>query len=337
LKTFEWLFKDKKISKIEITLPALSVGEVLIKVVKVGICGSDLFALESVDQYEELRLGHEWVGEVENSLSDNYKVGDLVTSSAFIGCGECSLCLVEKSNFCQNGFALGGKDFGMLRSKAILPANQLLKVDNFSLNEIVLLEVAAVAEEAVSQILRLGLEKRHRVLVFGGGPVGLLTSLKLKEEGYDYTLIEKDNFRIKMARDLEVNIQALGMALLDDKKKFDYIIDASGNGNKQSGFWKYAKVFISTSSVCLIVGKYIGTSEIHSNLFAMNNLTIKWMRGMPKETLARTRDFWIDKFSHISSKMITHEFNFSDVSKAFDLALARDNCMKIIINVNVND
>lgn len=313
--------------------------EVLIKVCKVGICGSDLFALETVDKSVELRLGHEWVGVVEKSLSDRFKVGDLVSSTAFIGCGECHLCLDEKSNFCENGLSLGGLDLGMLRSKIILPAAHLLKIEKFSLNESVLLEVAAVAEEAISQVLKLGLKKDHKILVFGGGPVGLFTSLKLKNEGYNYTLVEKDSFRIKMAKDLGVNILPLGLSLLGESSQFSYVIDASGNGNNETGFWKYANFFVALDSICLVVGKYKGKVELDSNLFAMKNLTVKWMRGMPKETLNRTRDYWskdLAYYSKLTSQIISHEYDFQHVQDAFDKALVRDNCMKVVINVENN-
>ncbi|OUR93608.1 hypothetical protein A9Q84_19255 [Halobacteriovorax marinus] len=333
MKITEWKFSHKAFLKSDLTLPSLQDGEVLISVEKVGICGSDLFAMETVADDSVLRLGHEWVGRVVESLCDSLEVGDLVTSTAVMGCGACKICHDEKSNLCQKGFSLGGKDIGMIRTKAILPASQLLKVTDFSLNEIVLLEVAAVAEEALSQISKLGATKDHRTLIFGGGPVGILTALRIKEEGFNYTLIETDRYRIQMAKDLELNILPLPMALTDSESTFDYIIDTSGDGHDKNGFWKYMNFFTHMSSHCLIVGKYKREVEINSNLLAMKNITLKWMRGMPKETLDRAIVFWKGKFEVIASKIISHEFHFDNVQEAFDKALIRDECMKIVINV----
>ncbi len=336
MKLREWVFRNKGFKLEEIDSPdELKEGELLIKPLMVGICGSDLFAIEVADEKTELHLGHEWVGEVIQSSSKKFKVGDNVTSAAFLGCGECPTCKQGETNLCAKGSVFGGTEIGALREKVILQEENLVLVSGLSKEASVLIEVAAVSFEAISQIKRLGFKKEQKLLIFGAGPVGLFCALQAKRENYDYQLLEVDKYRVEFAASLGLNVEYTPIKLMDADQSgaFPYIIDCSGDGNQKQGFWKFANFFSAVGVNILIVGKYINSPNINSNQFAVRNATIKWMKGMPQNIISNCYEYWKKDIEDISKKMITQKYSFKDVSKAFEIALKRDKTIKVVISL----
>ncbi|EQC51955.1 alcohol dehydrogenase catalytic domain-containing protein [Bacteriovorax sp. DB6_IX] len=335
---YELVYKNGKFDKIEIESPdVLTEGAVRIRPTEVGICGSDLYSIEILPGTESLRPGHEWIGVVEESNSSSYQKGDIVTSPVSFGCQKCRSCYDGKPNNCLNNQSLGGKEIGALRNEIILQDQYLINLSHLNQEGLVLIEVAAVAEQAFLHMADLGLRagKKDRVMIFGAGPVGLFCALKAKKEGLNYILVELDKKRIEIAKELGLNIIATGAALLKDDyhMSFDYIIDCSGDGNKKSGFWKYFLHFASVSSKLLVVGKYINEQKINSVLFTNRDVTIKWMRGLPKSVIEKAVVNWKEDLPDIGKSMITHEFSSVDVDKAFDIALRRENTGKVVVKI----
>ncbi|WP_439561903.1 zinc-dependent alcohol dehydrogenase [Roseinatronobacter sp.] len=152
--------------------PVPARDEVVLKICRCGICGSDLhmtedpvFALE-----QGAVIGHEFSGEVVETGADvrTLRVGDLVAAAPLRGCGRCAACRAGTPAWCENGMTLIGGGFGQYTA---LADHQLRKLpDGISLADGALAEPLAVALHGV---LRSGLKPGARVLVVGAGAIGL--------------------------------------------------------------------------------------------------------------------------------------------------------------------
>lgn len=334
----EWVYKNGHFDKRDLEhVKTLSEGMVRIRPTEVGICGSDLYSMEVLPSDKELRPGHEWIGVVEESFSDKFKAGDIVTSPVSFGCQNCKSCLDGKPNNCLNNTALGGQEIGAIRNELVLKDEDLISLEGLDQQGLVLIEVAAVAEQAFIHMNDMGLEKEEdsKILIFGGGPVGLFCALKAKKQNLDYTLIEIDKNRIEVAKKLGLNVIATGAALLDERysMSFDFIFDCSGDGNGRSGFWKYLLHFSNVSAKLLVVGKYINQQSFNSVLYTNRDITIKWMRGLPKSVILKAKEEWSKDLKEIGSHMITQEYSVKDINVAFDKALKRDGTCKVVIKI----
>jgi L-iditol 2-dehydrogenase len=309
-------------------------GNIIVKPKRVGICGSDLTVLESLSD-SEVCLGHEWVGEVVLTSKHSYfKKGDLVTSAAIIGCGECDKCKNDLPNFCDDAIFIGSAHEGMMRSWAKLPERGVIKVPNKTLNSIALLEVAAVADEAINNLKKISADK-SKLLIFGCGPVGIFTALKARKEGYDFDIVEVEASRIKRAIELELPVKSLGELLIekDVSKKYNLLIDCSGNAVGKPGLWKYFNAIANYNMRAVIVGKYINEISLNAKIVGEKALTFKWMRGMSLNVLKNSILEWSEEIEELSSSLISHTFNKNEVAKAFETAKDRKISMKVMINL----
>lgn len=209
-------------------LPGPKPWEVLIKVMASGICGTDIHILdgEYLGSYPVIP-GHELSGVVEKigQAVSRIKVGDKVAVEPNIACDNCSYCLNNQQNFCENWQAVGVTLPGGMAEYVVAPEKAV-----FCIGELEFEEGAFV--EPLSCVLH-GLQKTSirladRVVIFGAGPIGLLLLQVVKVQGArSVTMVELDDARAEAA-------QALGAdrvyRSLDDlpKDAFDVVIDATG-------------------------------------------------------------------------------------------------------------
>ncbi|MGF6931126.1 2-desacetyl-2-hydroxyethyl bacteriochlorophyllide A dehydrogenase [Paraburkholderia sp. UCT70] len=153
--------------------PAPGSGEVVLKIHRCGICGSDLHMTDGHAPHftlpENSTLGHEFAGEVVavGKGVERLKVGDPVTALPFTGCGCCATCLAGKPNFCADfkGVAAGFAEYAVVAERVTTKLPKTLSMEDGAL-----IEPMAVGLHGVA----LGkLTPGARVLVIGAGPVGL--------------------------------------------------------------------------------------------------------------------------------------------------------------------
>jgi 2-desacetyl-2-hydroxyethyl bacteriochlorophyllide A dehydrogenase len=158
-------------------------GEVVIKVMAAGICGTDaeilsneLFYITSGMAKLPLIPGHEWAGEIVSlgeGVSD-FAVGDHVTGECTVACGFCKYCLAGKQNLCVNRTETGVMNrSGGYAEYITFPVTSLHKIGKLSWEEGACVEPCCVAMEAVKRA-KVGPE--DNVLVIGPGPIGLLAA-----------------------------------------------------------------------------------------------------------------------------------------------------------------
>src|SRR5690554_5065246 len=154
--------------------PAPGAGEAFVKVLRVGVCGTDLHAFHG-DQpmiSYPLVLGHELAVEVlaVEAGGAGIEPGDVCAVVPYVDCGACLACAAGRPNACQNLRVLGVHVDGGMRDVFTVPARLLLRADDLPVDAVALVEMLAVGEHAVA---RAGMTPDDRVLVVGAGPIGL--------------------------------------------------------------------------------------------------------------------------------------------------------------------
>jgi len=195
--------------------------EVLIKVMASGICGTDIHILEGeyLGEYPVIP-GHEFSGVVEQvgQAVSRIKVGDRVAVEPNIACDNCSYCLNNQQNFCENWGAVGV-------TLPIAPEKAVFDIGELDFEEGAFVEPLSCVLHGVQKTrIRLA----DRVVILGAGPIGNLLLQAVKVQGArSVTVVELDPTRVEAA-------QAAGADevyhSIDDlpKDAFEVVIDATG-------------------------------------------------------------------------------------------------------------
>jgi len=164
--------------------PARAADEVVLGIDAVGICGSDMHAYHGRDPRRNppLILGHELCGTIVEGAS----IGKRVTVNPLITCGRCDYCVTGRNNLCSNRTMIGMTRPGGFAERMSIPVASLIAIpQDMSARQAALTEPAATALHAIDRAARALARPlpEARVLVIGGGAVGLLAALLLKAYG----------------------------------------------------------------------------------------------------------------------------------------------------------
>ncbi len=298
----------------------------------VGICGSDLHALEQTSR-KEICLGHEWVGQVQETGSKvtSLKRGDFVTSVVQIRCGYCQQCLAGNQE-CQNLYSLA-TEHGMLKTLSDFPEAGLLKIENDVSAETTLIEILAVAENVFTEIKK-EISADKKILIIGAGSLGLSVGLVLKNYGHPADLVELIPQRISRAQALGLNCMNAGRLLMDPQYKgcYDIVIDASGDHLSGKGGWSYMEYFGKMKFLGVILAKYSHV-EFRPTIFFLKNATLKWVQGCTNASLITAMKNWKAKVPQIGPHMVSHHFNLAEVNEAFAMAKDREKSGRVVIKI----
>ena len=229
--------KPGELELIERERPAPTSGYTLVKVSRVGICGTDLHIFGGKHPFLEYPrvMGHEFSGVVVESLGDGMLAeGTNVIVNPYMACGDCRACRKNKPNCCTNIQVLGVHVDGALQEYLTVPNRALIPYDNMRAEEAASVEFFAIGMHAVN---RAAPEKGDRVLVAGAGPIGLGVALIAKSRGANVVLLDLNAERLANVRNrfgLENVVQAGGSAAdelskLTNGEMFDIVYDATGN------------------------------------------------------------------------------------------------------------
>src|SRR5665213_2889068 len=134
--------------------PELTKGNAIIKIKRIGICGTDLHAFEGTQPFFEYPriLGHELSGElVEFDDAPGFKIGETVTFIPYFSCGKCIACRMGKPNCCTHIKVCGvHRDGGMVEYLSV-PSYSLVHGDGLSLDELALVEPLAIGAHGVKR------------------------------------------------------------------------------------------------------------------------------------------------------------------------------------------
>lgn len=179
-----------------------SPNEVLIRVRKAGICGSDVHVYHGtspVATYPRV-IGHEIAGEVieTGSEAEPWKRGDRVVIDPVISCGNCYQCRIGRPNVCSNLRVRSVHVDGGFQEYMVMPAGSIYRIpDNLSWEEAVMIEPFTIAEQACS---RADIKEDDTVFVMGAGPAGLSILKRAKMAGAKVFSSDILDTRLNLAR-----------------------------------------------------------------------------------------------------------------------------------------
>ncbi len=316
----------------EVPRPEIGINDVLIKVHKTGICGTDLH-IESWDPWAAKTInppqviGHEFVGEVAEvgeNVTD-FHPGELVSGEGHVTCGRCRHCLAGQRHLCVNTVGLGVNRDGAFAEYVALPMTNVWHhvpgIDE---------DVAAIFDpfgNAVHTALAFEVLGED-VLITGAGPIGLMASAVARHAGARHIVVSEPNeFRRELSmrmgatvaidpreRDLKDVQRELGMV-----EGFDVAFEMSGNAIAL----RSAIENMAHGGRIAILGIPTAEISLDVNTIVFNQLTLRGIYGREMyETWYKMRVL-IQSGLDISPA-ITHRFGFRDFEAAFAAARSGD-------------
>lgn len=196
--------KAMELEILELEQPVIkNSDDVLVKVKRVGICGSDMHIYHGTNPlatYPRI-VGHEVAGEVVEIGTNvkNVKVGDHVVVEPIRYCGECYACRKGRPNVCESLSVFGVHEDGGMRETFVLPEKQLHPVDSsLDWDEIVLAEPYTIGAQAV---WRGGVQDGDTVLIQGSGPIGICILKMAKLQGAKVIITDLKEERLAFAKE----------------------------------------------------------------------------------------------------------------------------------------
>jgi threonine 3-dehydrogenase len=316
----------------EVPMPAVGINDVLIRVHKTGICGTDLH-IESWDPWAAkaiqppLVVGHEFVGEITEVGSNvvDFAAGDLVSGEGHVVCGRCRHCLAGRRHLCANSIGLGvGRD-GAFAEYVVLPMTNVWHHWP-GVNE----EVAAIFDpfgNAVHTALAFPVLGED-VLVSGAGPIGLMATAVARHAGARHVVVSEPNayrreLASKMGATLTVDPRERSLEStfteLDMVEGFDVALEMSGN----PAALRAAIASMAHGGAIAILGIPTEEIAIDVNAIVFKMLTLRGIYGR------EMYETWYKMTVMLQSGLditpaITHRFGFRDFEAAFAAARAGD-------------
>lgn len=325
----------------EIDEPTKKEGYVLIDVKKSGICGSDLHYFEAGAPVG-LVMGHEFSGVVVDPGSrTDLKVGDRVTALPISPCGECHACLKGNPQYCletwNQAVGLSVDNPGGLTSRILVREDMVLRLpDEVSFEEGAMVEPTAVALHAVHLA---DIQVGAKVLVIGGGIIGLVSALLAKKEGASYVALSETNeARGKKALSLGVadeffdakDEKTLDKMVEKTEGGFDIVIECCGNSPAVSS----ALMAVKPGGCVVLVGVSLGPVTIPTVLGVMRELTIKGAIAYTKEEFASVIDLIAQKQIEVMP-FVDEEIGLDEVQIAYEKLTSGTTAeVKILVDPN---
>jgi threonine 3-dehydrogenase len=316
----------------DVPMPAIGINDVLIRIHKTGICGTDLH-IESWDPWAAktirppLIVGHEFVGEVVEVGSNvtGFTSGDLVSGEGHVVCGRCRHCLAGRRQLCPNTIGLGvGRD-GSFAEYVVLPMTNVWHhwrgIDE---------EVAAIFDpfgNAVHTALAFPVLGED-VLISGAGPIGLMATAVARHAGARHIVISEPNaFRrgLAMRMGATVAIDPSERALpdvfaeLDMVEGFDVAMEMSGNAQAL----RAALASMAHGGGVAILGLPTADISLDINAVVMKMLTIRGIYGREMYETWYKMTVMLQSGLDITP-VITHRFDYRDHDAAFAAARTGD-------------
>lgn len=222
-------------------------GEVLIRIRRVGVCGTDYHIFRGKQPYLSYPrvIGHEFSGEVIAAAADgDLRAGDPVCVMPYLSCGTCVACRQGRTNCCVRLQVLGVHRDGALTEYLSVPAAFVVKTDGLGFDAAAMVEFLSIGAHAVR---RSQLRATDRVLVVGAGPIGLAATAFAKLRGAAITVLDSREDRLEFAQRelgadhvvaLDSNSPA-ALASLTDGEYFDVVFDATGNPQAMEAGFEY--------------------------------------------------------------------------------------------------
>lgn len=323
----------------DVPAPAMGINDVLIRVRKTGICGTDLH-IYKWDAWAQktipvpMVVGHEFVGEVVevgSNVSD-FHPGEIVSAEGHVVCGRCRNCLAGRRHLCKDTSGIGVNRPGAFAELISVPMTNVWHhrpgVD---------LEVASIFDpfgNAVHTALSFDLLGED-VLITGAGPIGIMGAAIAKHAGARYVVVtDVNDHRLALAKQMgatvAVNVQREKLrdvqAQLGMKEGFDVGLEMSGS---PAAFRDMIEQMAHGGKIAML-GIPSEPMPIDWNKVIFNMLTIKGIYGREMYETWYKMSVMLESGLDIRP-VITHRFHYTEFEQGFE-AMLSGNCGKVILD-----
>lgn len=332
----------------EVPEPEPGAFEVLCRVERVGICGTDVHMIHgdypNWPAYYPFTPGHEWSGQIvklgAGAEEFGWKVGDRVVGSSHAPCSYCVNCIRGRYNLClsYNNPRLhshyGHTKQGSYAEFVVHSIRSVFKIpDSLSYDEAAVADPASIALHCAN---RGNVRDGHTVGIIGAGPVGILAAEAARTLGASRIVFAARGSRLSV-------VESLGYEVVDTNvddpagafkaavgRGADVVLDAAGTPQSIP----MALKMLASGGRCATVG--IPTSEVTANLseLVLNELELVGSRAVTGE-MATVLDFIADGRVRAGA-MITHRYPLAEFATALDVTDRRvDGALKVLIDMSL--
>ncbi|MFH1905465.1 MAG: L-threonine 3-dehydrogenase [bacterium] len=329
----------------EVSVPKIGINDVLIKIHKTAICGTDVHIWNWNEWAQRtipvpMTIGHEFVGVVaaKGRNVHDVEIGTIVSGEGHIVCGRCRNCLAGRRNLCNATSGVGVNRAGAFAEYLCMPVTNIWQADpNIPLDILAIFDPFGNATHSALSFKVLG----EDVLITGAGPIGLMATAIVKHAGARHVVVTDINpYRLelatKMGATVALNIndkpqikdvqKELGM-----KEGFDVGLEMSGNGKA----FKDMLANMCHGGKIALLGIPSKDLAINWDTVIFNMITIKGIYGR------EMYETWYMMQSMLQSglditQVITHHFHYSEFKQAFEVMRSGQSA-KVIMNWVSND
>jgi threonine 3-dehydrogenase len=340
MKTMKALVKEKREKGLwlkDVPLPEVGPNDVLVKVLRTGICGTDVH-IYNWDAWAQktipvpMVVGHEFVGRIEavgGNVSD-FQIGDIVSGEGHVVCGHCRNCLAGRRHLCKDTKGIGVNRPGAFAEFIALPQTNVWVHDAADGSHVsgISRDVQSIFDpfgNAVHTALSFDVLGED-VLITGAGPIGVMAAAVVRHAGARYVVVTDVNpYRLELATKmgatlaLDVRTQSIADAQkkLGMKEGFDVGLEMSGNPHA----FRDMLANVCHGGRIAMLGIPEKEMAIDWNTVIFNMLTIKGIYGR------EMYETWYKMTVMLQSGLkiepvITHRFGFLDFQKGFDAMLS---------------
>lgn len=323
----------------DVPIPSIGSDDVLIKIKKTAICGTDLH-IYRWDEWSQktiktpMVIGHEYVGEIVDlgkNVKDKFVIGQRVTGEGHIACGKCRNCRRGLAHICENNYGVGVHRQGCFAEYLSLPASNVIIVNQKIEDD--LCSIMDPYGNATHTTLSFNILGEDVLVTGAGGPIGAMCCAIAKFAGArNVFALETNQYRLNLAKTMgaDVCIDPTKENLFDIMKQynikgFDVALECSGS---PAAFNSMISAMYNGGKIAQL-GILPSTAQVNLGEFIFKGLQIKGIYG---------REMWETWYKMEAmllagldiKKIITHKFDIDDYLLGFE-TMDSGNCGKVIL------
>jgi 2-desacetyl-2-hydroxyethyl bacteriochlorophyllide A dehydrogenase len=325
----------------ERSIPRIGEGEALIRVLYAGVCGSDVGVWKRQHPTATFpRIpGHEFIGILEDykgTPPEGLKIGDTVAVQPYYSCGVCEPCKEGKSNVCRELKIMGIHMDGCFAEYAAAPLDKVYKLPSD-----VDVRVAALTEPlavALHDIRISDLKPGEKVLIIGGGPIGMLLAIVARLAGAGQIAISEINAkRLQFIKEMgftpvdptKVDMEAYAKEATNGKG-FDVVYEVSGSKQGIATMTDVAK----TGATVMVIGMAAEPYAVDTVAMFFKELNLKGVRlHSPKAFADATSIVASGVINKDLEKLIDRVFPLDRIAEAMEFQISDKEHFKLLIQI----
>ncbi len=332
------IVKPGEIDIFDLPMPLAREGEALLRVKYCGICGADVASFTGNQPFTTYpRIpGHEFSAEIVE-IGENDKglsAGDIVTCNPYFNCGSCYSCKRSLVNACTDNQTMGVQRDGSFCELLTMPISRIISGKGLSAKELALIEPFSISQHALS---RAEIKKGDKLLIVGGGPIGLFALIAAKRMGAAVAVADILDNRLALAReygaDLTFNTKTADLKSEGDKftggNGFDVCVEACGAPET---------LLLCIDSAAfganiILIGNTKREVTFNHSILLKKELNIFGSRNAFTKDFAALIDMALNREVDVT-KMVSAVYKMGDTAKAFEALANNDGSLaKVLVEI----